>query len=292
MATTYKPYEESELVKALGQKKTNAENAVTNYGDFTWADQGRYDNLIKNYENRPDFSYDFNTDALYQQYKDKYMQQGKLAMEDTIGQASALTGGYGNSYAVTAGNQAYQAHLQSLNDIIPELYQLAYDRYDKEGQDVLNMIALLGNERDYAYGAWADAYNKLLSDRTYFDTQYDSERDFDRYNKMYEDELAMLNDVGGDGGSDNKPDSKPSNPETEKTTSPGYADFDWDTYNQNSKANGGSHYSSVYADLKAMKAKGVSNKEVNAYLSEMVGNSYITQSDYMSLYNKYRDGRL
>jgi murein DD-endopeptidase MepM/ murein hydrolase activator NlpD len=79
--------------------------------------------------NREDFSYDLNGDALYQQYKDRYIQQGKMAMQDTMGQAAALTGGYGNSYASTAGNQAYQGYLQGLNDVIPELQQIAYDRY-------------------------------------------------------------------------------------------------------------------------------------------------------------------
>lgn len=170
---------ESDAVTALGAKKTEAENAVANYGDFAWNQQGKYDNLIKEYENRPDFSYDFNADALYQQYKDKYMQQGKLAMADAIGQASAMTGGYGNSYAATVGNQAYQGYLGQLNDVIPELYQMAYDRYNQKGQDMLNTIALLGNERDFAYGQWGDKYNQLVTDRGYYGSQYDNERDWE-----------------------------------------------------------------------------------------------------------------
>lgn len=175
----YDPYKESDTVTALGTKKTEAENAVANYGDFAWDQQGKYDNLIKEYENRGDFSYDFNADALYQQYKDKYIQQGKLAMADAIGQASAMTGGYGNSYAATVGNQAYQGYLNQLNDVIPELYQMAYDRYNQKGQDMLNTIALLGNERDFAYGQWGDRYNQLVSDRSYYGSQYDDERSWE-----------------------------------------------------------------------------------------------------------------
>lgn len=49
--------------------------------------------------------------ALFDQYADYYKRQGMLAMEDTIGRASALTGGYGNSYAEVAGNQAYDSHI-------------------------------------------------------------------------------------------------------------------------------------------------------------------------------------
>ena len=65
------------------------------------------------------FNYDVNGDPLYQQYKHSYMTQGKQAMEDTIGQAAAMTGGYGNSYATAAGGQAYQSYLDQLNDRYP-----------------------------------------------------------------------------------------------------------------------------------------------------------------------------
>jgi hypothetical protein len=175
----YDRYEESDKVEAARKKASDAEAAVEKYGDFVWGKQGEYDNLFKEYQTRPDFSYDFNADALYQQYKDKYIQQGKMAMADTIGQASAMTGGYGNSYAQSVGNQAYQASLQNLNDIIPELYQMAYDRYNQKGQDMLNMLGLLGNERDFAYGQYADGYNRLVSDRDYYGNRYDSERTWD-----------------------------------------------------------------------------------------------------------------
>ena len=83
--------------------------------------------------NRKDFSYDMNSDVLYNQYKDQYQALGQTAMADTMAQASALTGGYGNSYASTVGNQAYQSYLSQLNDKVPELYQLALDNYNRQG---------------------------------------------------------------------------------------------------------------------------------------------------------------
>lgn len=49
--------------------------------------------------------------ALFDQYADYYKRQGMLAMEDTVGRAASLTGGYGNSYAEVAGNQAYDSHI-------------------------------------------------------------------------------------------------------------------------------------------------------------------------------------
>lgn len=71
-------------------------------------------------------TFNLNGNALYNQYKDAYLKQGALAMEDTMGQASALTGGYGNSYAQMLGEQQYKSYLDEFNSaVVPELYNLA-----------------------------------------------------------------------------------------------------------------------------------------------------------------------
>lgn len=175
----YNPYKESDAVTSAKNNATTAADAVANYGDFSYGKQGDLDGILDKILNREDFSYDLNGDALYQQYKDKHIQQGKMAMQDTMGQAAALTGGYGNSYASTAGNQAYQAHLNNLNDIIPELQQMAYDRYRQEGQDLYNQYGLLSDDRATQYGEWSDAYNRAIANRDYTQGVYDSERTYD-----------------------------------------------------------------------------------------------------------------
>lgn len=120
--------------------------------------RGKLEDAIGKILDRKDFSYDLNGDALYQQYKDRYVQQGKMAMMDTLGQASSLTGGYGNSYAQGAGQQAYQSYLQGLTDKIPELYQLALDKYDREGQGLSQRYAMLGQLEGQDY----DRYQQNL----------------------------------------------------------------------------------------------------------------------------------
>lgn len=179
----YEDYTKSQEVLNAEQKKANAEQAVANYGDFTYRNQTAYDDVMNKILNREKFSYNLNGDALYQQYKDKYVQQGKLAMADTMGQAAAMTGGYGNSYAASVGNQAYQASLQNLNDIVPELYQLAYDRYNQEGQDLYNQYGMLSNDRSTEYGMWGDKRNVLMADRDYFSNDYNNayNRDYGMY---------------------------------------------------------------------------------------------------------------
>lgn len=115
--------------------------------------------LLDKITNRQPFQYDVNADALYQMYKDQYVRQGRMAMQDTMGQAATMTGGYGNSYAQNAGQQAYEGYLQQLTAKIPELYQAAYDQYSQEGQDLYNQYNLIGNQDDRDYNQFANERN-------------------------------------------------------------------------------------------------------------------------------------
>ncbi|MBP5720426.1 MAG: hypothetical protein J6W82_05120 [Bacteroidales bacterium] len=107
---------------------------------------GAYDqqinDLYKQYSERPDFQYSVDGDALYQQYRDKYVQNAKRSMKDTMGQAATLTGGYGSSYAQGVGQQRYDEQMRSLTDVIPELEGRAFERYQQQGEDILNQYNL------------------------------------------------------------------------------------------------------------------------------------------------------
>jgi hypothetical protein len=166
--------------------KVNAQNAVKNQPKFSYSYQTQLNDVIEQILGRQKFSYDLNADALYNQYKDKYIQQGQMAMMDTMGQAQAMTGGYANSYAQTAGQQAYQAHLQELNDIVPELYQMALDRYNAEGNDLLTKYGLLMDDYNRQYGEHMDEYKKLLTERDYADNEYYNSNKYntDMYNSI------------------------------------------------------------------------------------------------------------
>lgn len=152
----------------------NQLNGLKGPGQFQFTQQQGWQNVIDQIMNREKFSYDVNGDALYQQYKDQYVNQGKMAMMDTIGQAAAMTGGYGNSYAQSVGQQAYQGHLQQLTDKIPELYSLALDKYNSEGQDLYNKYGLYSDQYNVEYGQHRDAVGDYQADRNYFAGRYDS----------------------------------------------------------------------------------------------------------------------
>ena len=119
--------------------------------DFSWEGQALLDQAWENYLKREAFAYDPAKDPLYRQYEQKYTQLGRLAMEDTVGAASALTGGYANSYAQTAGQQAYNSYMQRLGDVLPTLYADAYDRYRAEGEALYDEVVLRQEQRRQAY---------------------------------------------------------------------------------------------------------------------------------------------
>ena len=95
---------------------------------------------------RPAFTYDPPSDPLYNSYAQSYRRRGRLAMRNTMGQAAALTGGYGSSYAQSVGQQQYDSYLQSLGEALPELYGMAWQRYNAEG-DALKTAWELASER-------------------------------------------------------------------------------------------------------------------------------------------------
>ena len=107
--------------------------------------------LYDAWSEREPFSYEAESDPLYQQYRDLYTRQGHLAMLDTMGRAAALTGGYGNSYGQTAGQLAFQDYMYRLGQAIPELYGAAYDRYSDEGDRLLQKYTVTKELADTAY---------------------------------------------------------------------------------------------------------------------------------------------
>lgn len=155
-------WDESEKGSAAGSAYEAAKEAINSYGDFVFSENEWLNSLKDSIKNYGEFSYDVNSDALYQQYADQYIRQGKLASADATGQAAAMTGGYGNSYAATVGNQAYQSYLQQLNDKVPELYQLALDRHNMGKQELYDQYGMLLSEYEREYGQYSDEYQQLL----------------------------------------------------------------------------------------------------------------------------------
>lgn len=185
----------SNLYSALStvKKKKNEYDANKNYStqvDRTnkWADE--LEGLYGQISNREKFSYDMNNDAFYQQYAQQYANNAKLAMEDTVGQVSALTGGYGNSYAATAGQAMYNQQMQGLNDKATELYQLALQQYNAEGDRLNNLYSMTAN----AYGMEQDRINSEIAEAQW-NAQFDEQKRQYNLNMLYNASRALAQDT-------------------------------------------------------------------------------------------------
>ena len=227
-------------------------------GEYQSQWDGELTELYNRIANRKPFSYDIGTDPVYQQYREQYQRQGRLAMQDTMGQAAALTGGYGSTYGEQVGQQAYNAYLQNLNDIVPDLYNAAYNRYRDEGTDLYNQYGLLSDRENQAYSRYRDTVNDYYSDLSDARSAYDSaySRDYNQWsdqlgywsqkaaneNSAYLQQLAAQSRASGGSGGGSGGSSK--SKETTAQSGKGYID---NTYN---KGGAGGVQSKTYDQLK------------------------------------------
>lgn len=183
------PYTPSQTVNDYKGKVQDLED---NYPDEF---DSRYDDMIQDIlgdiMNRPDFSYtgeDMANDDLYKMYRDQYTRNAERAMRDTIGAASALSGGYGNSYAAAVGQQAYNNQIAALNEKAFDFYGRAYQRYQDAGQELYNQIGLVTGLDDRDYDRYRDEVSDYFANRDYFNNRYNQEYGYD-YGR-YQDDLA------------------------------------------------------------------------------------------------------
>lgn len=163
------------LPQDLGLQDFSYESAPSYVSKY----QSQIDQLASQILNREKFSYDPETDPLYQQYADSYTRNGQRAMQDTLGQLSARTGGLASSYAGTASQQTYDNYMAALADKIPELQQLAYSMYRDEGNDQRANLEMLMALEQGDYAKYADLLGQYNTDRSFDYGVFADDRSFD-----------------------------------------------------------------------------------------------------------------
>lgn len=109
---------------------------------------------------RGEFQYDFNTDPMFQSALQSSMREGRTAMQDTMGQAAALTGGYGSTYATAVGSQAYNNYVQAAYDNLPQYQQMALDVYNAQGDELYRRLSMYQSADESAYNKLNNAYSQ------------------------------------------------------------------------------------------------------------------------------------
>ena len=168
---------------------------INNFGSFTF-DQERptYENqyakqqqaLLDAILNREDFSWSKEEDPQWSSYKKSYLREGDRATADALGQAAAASGGRPSTAALTAATQAGDYYATQLNDIIPTLYQQAYDQYLNEYNMSLQDLNAVNTQEQLDYAKYLDQLGQFNTDRNFAFNQYLS--DFD----ILQNQLASL----------------------------------------------------------------------------------------------------
>ena len=188
--TEAKPvYQRSDRVNEYYEKTRKLERNKPD--EFESKYEGQISDILDNILNRPKFSYtseDMTNDDLYKMNRDQYMRQGNLAMRDTMGNAASLTGGYGNTYASAAGQQAYDNYVSMLNDKALDFYDRAYQRYNDEGQNLYNQMNVVTGLDNTDYQRYRDTVRDYYNDLNYYNGRYNQEYGYDY--GQYQDQVA------------------------------------------------------------------------------------------------------
>lgn len=193
------------LESKLNRRSDDLLDQIGSFGSFSYDEAPAYENafaqqqkdLLDRILNREDFSWSKETDPQWSSYKKSYLREGDRATANALAQASAASGGRPSSYAVNAATQAGDYYAAKLNDVIPTLYQQAYERYldeynmklkdlnavnQQEQLDYAKYLDRLGQfntDRSFAYQNYADDYDRLRSQLA--DVQGQDQIDYARY---------------------------------------------------------------------------------------------------------------
>lgn len=193
------------LESKLNRRSDDLLDQLGSFGSFSYDEAPTYENtfaqqqkdLLDHILNREDFSWSKETDPQWSSYKKSYLREGDRATANALAQASAASGGRPSSHAVNAATQAGDYYATKLNDVIPTLYQQAYERYldeynmklkdlntvnQQEQLDYAKYLDRLGQfntDRGFAYQNYADDYDRLRSQLA--DVQGQDQIDYARY---------------------------------------------------------------------------------------------------------------
>lgn len=193
------------LESKLNRRADDLLGQIGSFGSFSYDEAPTYENtfaqqqkdLLDRILNREDFAWSKETDPQWSSYKKSYLREGDRATANALAQASAASGGRPSSHAVNAATQAGDYYATKLNDVIPTLYQQAYERYldeynmklkdlnavnQQEQLDYAKYLDRLGQfntDRGFAYQNYADDYDRLRSQLA--DVQGQDQIDYARY---------------------------------------------------------------------------------------------------------------
>lgn len=177
------------LLSQLGQSGIGVGSSAPEWQGSQWDDllnQVANELASMNYE-------DWTKGDQYKALAERYGNEGRMSMQNVLGQIASRTGGLASSYATTAAQQQYNQFMSELEAAAMEMYgversdlldkanmyrQLGQDDYDK----YLDELGQWNTDRNFGYGVYRDN----VSDQRYEDetewerSQYASESEYNQ----------------------------------------------------------------------------------------------------------------
>ena len=300
-------YQESQTLGDLRKQLEDFE--AKKPGDYQSAYKSQIDDILNQILGKGDFSWDPNKDQLYQSMADQYRVKGNKAMRDTMGSAAAMTGGYGSSYATTAGQQAYDDYMQQWADRATDYYNMALQQYNSEMNNLNNKMSALRTADDTDYTRYRDTVNDWYTDRNYLtdkvNTQYDNEygqyRDTvsDYYNDL-EAARALYQQLYGEDWDKYQSDLNQYNTDRNYDFEVAQADREYQLALKKLATSGSGSSSSsskkkkdpvTYNEaISGARKKGTGTSTQLSYINSLLDNGQVTDSMYTRLYNEIIGG--
>ena len=152
------------LLSQLGQSGIGVGSSAPEWQGSQWDDllnQVANELASMNYE-------DWTKGDQYKALAERYGNEGRMSMQNVLGQIASRTGGLASSYATTAAQQQYNQFMSELEAAAMEMYgversdlldkanmyrQLGQDDYDK----YLDDLGQWNTDRNFQYGAYRDS---------------------------------------------------------------------------------------------------------------------------------------
>lgn len=135
---------------------------------YTSKYKDKIDGVMGQLDGMKDFSYDPTRDAAYEQYKNSYARQAKLANENAQANASAISGGYGSSYGTQAGQNA----MAGLSSATNGLYSQALNQYTQKKSDLQSQLTGYQQAEAQDYEKYQTNYQNWENQRNYYQSAY------------------------------------------------------------------------------------------------------------------------
>lgn len=147
---------------SYGSQIAALQKQADSYGSFSYDKENAYQKALASVTNPTSFEYEVEDDPVYSAYRKQYLREGDRAVADTLAKVSAATGGRPSSYAVSAAQQAGDYYNSQLTDVIPTLYQNAYQRYLNDIDLQRGALEVLSADREAASKQHLSNYELIL----------------------------------------------------------------------------------------------------------------------------------